>query len=169
MKYNFLFIVLLVHFCGGGCNKQPAMHVENVSNNTCDSIIFIPAVTHELINFIRYVDNEMINSKRKQEVIFLLRFYEINNVNYLKFVSDYYYDENNIKGYFFLNSRLIIYNRTEDSIGNNFLVNKSKLLIFNDTIDGYKKSNFDEEYSLFQRTFKIINTDSLELMSSGKF
>jgi hypothetical protein len=167
-KQGFLFFVLsAIFFCG--CNKQPkVLGQESVDKQDSLQTPFSPIVERELRSFIQLVDNRFGHREHNPKLLYYLRFYKKDEVCFLRLVSDYYYNEEYIKGYYFLDEQLIIYIGSTNSSCDQPFIKEEYLMVYADSIPGYKNVNtIDMEYSLYKRTLRIINADSMEVVSTG--
>ena len=105
--------------------------------------------------------------KNKNEFFYV--FFEEENDKMFVFVgTDFFYRKNKIKGYAFVNGRLIVYNGNDSDRKQN-LVDTTKLIQFVDTIPGFWSDDTDihMDYEVLRREFVIHGKDSLTLTNLG--
>ena len=119
------------------------------------------------------------NNRGSEAFAFVLRDRIEDFISYVDSISPYknkneffyvFFEEENdkMKGYAFVNGRLIVYNGN-DSDRKQYLVDTTKLIQFVDTIPGFWSDDTDihMDYEVLRREFVIHGKDSLTLTNLG--
>jgi hypothetical protein len=132
-----------------------------------DKEVFNPVLKKEILNFISHTEKEY---EVKKHGFYIIISYEEDNDCYLCILQSYFYNEELLKGYTFLENYLIVYYGDFSDKGNchTDFINQKQLALFKDTIEGYKSTKeCDMEYEAIKRVFKIVDRDSLEVTYTG--
>ena len=145
-------VTILLTFCFLSCNNLS----KNSSNN---NVIISPKLNYLLDDYIKKHSN---NSNNK---VYVLYFDKDQTNHYVTIYQSYFYDKKYISGYFFKNNNLVIFYFL-DIAANDSLVNRSKIIQYNNSIPDYiESSKYDGEFETYPQKYKIVSPDSLELIS----
>ena len=143
-------VIILLTFCFLSCNYLS----KNSSNN---NVIISPKLNYLLDDYIKKHNN---NSNKK---VYVLNFSQDETSHYVTIYQSYFYDKKYISGYFFKNNNLVILYFL-DIVANDSIVNRSKIIQFNNSIPDYiESSKYDGEFETYPFRYIIISADSLEL------
>ena len=130
MKKYYFFICIALLFCSACKNKK------NSVNDNESKDIFIPILKNKLDSFFVYADTTY-GRHGDHGLLYTISFHEKNGKQIVSLGVDFFYHLRRIKGYTFVNDRLVVYNGNY-SDQKQYLLDTSKLTIFADTILGYR-------------------------------
>lgn len=156
-KYICVLFVMLYCF---GCKRD-----SKFDENNRGSIAFTPVLRDKIENFISYADSVL--GKKEKEEFYTFFMHKRNDKEILFLGTSFFYKKKRIKGYAFLNGRLVVYYGNSSGQEQD-LVNVAKLIQFVDTIPGYRSDAcIDMDYQVLKREYVICDKDSLSLIYSG--
>ena len=156
---KYIYILFAVLSCYG-CKRNTKL-----DENNRGSIAFTPVLRDKIEAFISYTDS--IWQRKEKEEFYTLSIYKRDNKKILFLGTSFFYKKKRIKGYAFVNNRLLVY-YGNSSGQKQYLVDVTKLIPFVDTIPGYRSDAcIDMDYQVLKREYVICDKDSLSLIYSG--
>lgn len=158
---KYVFYMLFTTLCCFACKRHSGL---DENNRGSEAFAFV--LRDRIEDFISYVDS--ISPYKNKNEFFYVFFEEENDKMFVFVGTDFFYRKNKIKGYAFVNGRLIVYNGN-DSDRKQYLVDTTKLIQFVDTIPGFWSDDTDihMDYEVLRREFVIYGKDSLTLTNLG--
>ena len=147
--------MLFMTLCCFDCKRHSSL---DENNRGSEAFTFV--LRDKIENFISYIDS--ISPYKNNNELFYVSFEEENDKMFVFVGTDFFYRKCKIKGYAFVNGRLVVYNGNY-SDQKQYLVDTTKLIQFVDTIPGYWSDNTDiyMDYEVLRREFVIHGKDSL--------
>ena len=147
--------ILLAISCCYGCKHDNRPHESNRG-----SVAFAPVLKDKIEEFIFY--NDSIRSYPSKNEFFYVSFWEREDKMLVFVGTDFFYQKDKIKGYAYMNGRLVVYNGNPTK-REQHLVDTTKLIQFVDSIPNYwsDDDNIGMDYEVLRREFVIYGKDSL--------
>lgn len=172
MKKKYLKLFTLIGFIliGASCHKKETYKSPGPvkQEDTIRSTPFNPALESIIKDFISFAPEGKI--AKTHRTFYILFFYEEENSCYAAITTSLSFDEEKIKGYIFMDGKLIIYYGDFSNRCSDLFINKTNLLQFNDSIPGYMNSS-QSKIIIFhepvRRIYKITDENKLSLISEG--
>lgn len=183
---KYCFFICVTTLCCLGCKCKTSTQRVPVTKNE----VFAPALRDKLNEFFLSVDfclgidenldededkseynNESgevyVAKYRKHKRLYRLSFHKEGKWNIVLLHTDYFYSKQKIKGYTFIDDRLVVYDGNYTGQAQD-LIDMSKLTLFKDSIPGYDSDEIvDLDYEVIMQEHIIHTRDSLILTYFG--
>ncbi len=128
--------------------------------------VFAPALQNKLNDFFASADT-IFQDDEDYRLLYSISFYQEDEKDFVHLNTDYFYHKERVKGYVFVNNRLVVYEGHFTGKEQN-LIDTSKLIHFIDTIPGYRSyESCDIDYEVIRQEYQIYSRDSLVLTYFG--
>lgn len=157
MKKSIIFLLILfsIYSCNNDSSNQDSYKNSDVISKTLENAI---------IDFINYFDSLAYSSKTSYTPpVYEVEFLKQNDTCFISIISSDFYHERDFKGFLKIKNKIIAFFNPGDSCSTGML-DETKLV---KELDEYKKGVIEHDLMLdnLERKYKILNQDSLELVS----